>query len=80
VSPPDYEILETARALAGMSLDELWLAYMALGGNASPDLMRAYLQGTHTEPVGYDILAHALNEEFVDQGSNHPVPYADELD
>ncbi len=80
MSPAAYEILESARALAGMSLDELWLAYMALGGNASPDVMRAYLQGTYTGAVGYDILAHALNEEFGDQGSDHPVPYADELD
>jgi hypothetical protein len=80
VTPAAYEILESARALAGISFDELWLAYMALGGNASPDVMRAYLQGTSTGPVGYDILAHALNEKFVDQGSNHPVPYQDELD
>ena len=75
-----HEILESARTLAGMSFDQLWLAYMALGGNAPPDVMRAYLLGSYTGAVGYDILAHALNEEFVDQGGNHPVPYNDELD
>jgi hypothetical protein len=80
VNPAAHEILESARSLAGLSFDELWLAYMALGGNAPPDVMRAYLQGTYTGAVGYDILAHALNEHFTDQGSDHAVPYKDELD
>ncbi len=80
MSLPAHEILESARALAGMSVDELWLAYMALGGNAPPSVLRAYLRGADTGAVGYDILAHAINERFVDQGSDHPVPYSDELD
>ena len=45
--------------------------------------MRAYLDGragrSRHDRVDYDILAHALNERFVDQGSDHPVPYRDEL-
>ncbi len=50
-----------------------------------PRTVRAYLQGTGADEArhdraDYDILAHALNERFTDQGSDHPVPYRDELD
>lgn len=67
-----------------MTFDELWLAYMALGGNCPPRAVRAYLQGTGPDEadhdrVDYDLLAHALNEHFTDQGADHPVPYRDEL-
>ena len=84
MSPAAHEILESARSLSGMTFDELWLAYMALGGNCPPRTVRAYLQGTGPDEadhdrVDYDLLAHALNEHFTDQGSDHPVPYRDEL-
>ncbi len=26
----------------------------------------------------HDVIAHALNERFVELGDNHPVPYSDE--
>ena len=26
----------------------------------------------------HDVIAHALNERFSEQGGNHPVPYSDE--
>jgi hypothetical protein len=84
VNPAAHEILESARSMAGMSFDELWLAYMALGGNCPPLEVRTYLEGGgSSEPehdrVDYDILAHALNERFFDQGADHPVPYRDEF-
>ena len=62
-----------------MSFHELWIAYFALGGSARPHEVRAYLGGGAVESMDYDVLAQALNERFLDQGSNHPVPYRDEL-
>ncbi len=67
---------------SGLSIDELWLAYYALGGMASPSLVRSYLtDGTAEalEPIDYDVLAQAINERFVERGGNHPVPYRDDL-
>jgi len=74
-----HEILEAARVQAEMTFDELWLAYFALGGADSPEVVRAYLGGLGTHPMDYDVLAQAINEKFVDRGGNHPVPYSDDL-
>ena len=63
-----------------MSFHELWIAYFSLGGTAQPDEVRAYLGGGTVAVMDYDVLAHAINERFVDQGGNHPVPYREELD
>jgi hypothetical protein len=62
-----------------MSFHELWIAYFALGGAARPDEVRAYLGGGAVASMDYDVLAQAINERFLDHGSNHPVPYREEL-
>jgi hypothetical protein len=33
----------------------------------------------HAGSFDYDVLAHAINERYVEHGLNHPVPYFDEL-
>lgn len=79
MTPTPNEIIEAARVQAGMTFDELWLAYVGLGGSVAPDVLRAYLGGSTAQLVGYDVLALAINERFVDQGGDHPVPYSDDL-
>jgi hypothetical protein len=64
---------------AGMSFEELWIAYFTLGGVAGPGTVRAYLDGAELSPMDYNLLAAAINEHFVDQGDDHPVPYHEEL-
>ncbi len=65
---------------AGMSHHELWIAYFSLGGTAQPEEVRAYLDGGGgAESMDYDVLAHAINERFLDQGGDHPVPYREDL-
>jgi hypothetical protein len=55
---------------------DLWLAYFALGGNATFDQIGSYLHGRATLPAReHNMLALALNEMFLDRGANHPVPY-----
>jgi hypothetical protein len=57
-------------------MEELWQDYFALGGNAPPLELEAFLQEAMKAPRReYDILAHALNERFVGMGQDHPVPY-----
>lgn len=79
MTAPPQEVLEAARMQAGMSFDELWLAYFSLGGAAEPEALRSYLNGSQLLPMDYDVIALALNERFSDQGHHHPVPYHDEL-
>jgi hypothetical protein len=62
-----------------MSHRELWIAFLALGGNARPEAVRAYLRGSPIDPTNYNLLAHAINERFVENGQNHPVPYHEDL-
>ncbi len=79
MSTSAHEVLEAARVRAGMSFDELWMDYFALGGASSPDIVRSYLAGSATQSMDYDVLAQAINERYVEVGGNHPVPYREDL-
>lgn len=80
MTPSPGAVLEAARVQAGMGAAEVWYAYFALGGMASPQVVRSILQGEVVpEDADYDLLAQALNERFMDRGSDHPVPYRDEI-
>lgn len=72
--------LQTGRELAGLSVHDLWVAYWSIGGMATPQVLMSYLDGTHEPEAGdYDVVAQAINDQFVDRQMDHPVPYADEL-
>jgi hypothetical protein len=61
---------------SGMSIDELWLRQVSVGGNAGSLETEAYLVGLLVaDPHQYDLLAQALNEHFVELGQDHPVGY-----
>lgn len=65
---------------AAMTLRDLWLRYFALGGMAGPDHLRQIIDGTVTPSHrDYDLMAQAINEQFIDLGRDHPVPYADDI-
>ena len=43
--------------------------------------LEAYLYGAlRPTEHDHDIIAHALNERFVELGGNHPVPYSEDVD
>lgn len=68
--------LDVFRREAGLSRNELWLRYFALGGMSSAVEVEAFLVSALVPtPHDHDVLAHALNERFVEMGGNHPVPY-----
>ena len=72
--------LEAGREAAGLSLRDLWLAYWAIGGTATPEVLMTYLDGTEEpEAADYDVVAQAINDQLIDRRLDHPVPYADEL-
>jgi len=71
------DVLDQLRRQAGLTLEQLWLRYFALGGcqptlELEAVLHGALLAGAHD----HDVLAHALNERFTELGGDHPVPYS----
>jgi hypothetical protein len=72
--------METFRHQADLTASELWWAYFALGGNATPHQLDDFLTGTVPSGRGdHDLLAQALNERFTSLGQDSPVPYFDQL-
>jgi hypothetical protein len=75
-----HHVLDSARVRSGLSVADLWTECLALGANASMDQLEAILNGTRRPSAReYDLIAHSLNERFVDLGVNHPVPYAEDV-
>ncbi len=69
-------LLDSYRQEAHLTHGDLFLRYFALGGMSSSFELEAFLFGV-LEPSSHDreVIAHALNERFVELGGNHPVPY-----
>lgn len=69
--------LEIACRRANVSVDDLWLGYFSLGGDAGAVEVEAYLHGLMPLPAGQrDILAHAANEHLDDLTTRLRIPYA----
>ena len=80
VDRPDHELLDSARRKAGLSVEALWIRYFELGGEASQLEMEGFLTGALI-PTRYqhDILAHAINEAFMDKGRSDRVEYTHDI-
>lgn len=83
--PPDRSeagqgMLEDARRAADMSVRQLWLDYLGLGGNATLAEVGSWLC-SRTEPgaVDHDLVAQALNERYIAMQLDDRVPYAEQL-
>jgi hypothetical protein len=64
--------------LSGLSLAELWMAYLAIGGAASSAQVEAWTRGqTRPDSYQHNLIAQAINEHFIDRGENQPVSYRD---
>jgi hypothetical protein len=71
--------LDEFRRDALLSHGELWLRYFELGGMSTALEVEAYLyEVLEPSPHDRDLIAHALNERFVELGGNHPVRYTDD--
>lgn len=59
-----------------LDVAQLWFRFIALGGDADPLELEAYLLGLMPlDDYQYDILAHALNERLAELGLARDVPY-----
>ena len=72
------DLFDRFRRDAGLTHGELWLRYFELGGMSTAMELEAIVYGA-LRPTSHDhdVIAHALNERFVESGGNHPVPYSD---
>jgi hypothetical protein len=71
--------LDTFRQEAELTHGELWMRYFELGGMSTALELEAFLYGALEPSIhNHDVIAHALNECFVERGGNHPVPYLED--
>ena len=67
--------MDAARLHAGLTVQDLWLRYLALGGNGDAFDLDGYLQGlTALGSLQQDVLAQALNEALRESYQAHRVP------
>jgi hypothetical protein len=71
------EVILAACGRGQLDLEQLWFRYVALGGDAAPLELEAYLVGLMPlDDHQYDILAHTINERLGELGLPRDVPYA----
>lgn len=71
-------MFQDALVEADLSVPELWLRYIGLGGTATAPEVTAYVEGRADPPlddVQHDTLVQAVNERFMEQHLDHPLPY-----
>ena len=67
--------MEVARVRAQLTVHDLWLRYIALGGTGDAFDLDGYLQGLVPLPAFQeDVLAQALNEALTDLHQRYLVP------
>jgi hypothetical protein len=70
-----YRAVEAARTAANLSVQELWLRYLAIGGSSDAFDIDGYLQGlVPLEGFQQDVLAQAVNEGLDDVYRSLRVP------
>ncbi len=70
--------MEAARQTLGWSMFRAWVGYFAVGGNGLPLDVERWLSGQTDLPASeHNLLAQAMNDEFVGRGLNHHVRYTD---
>jgi hypothetical protein len=70
-----HRSMDAARVRSELTVQDLWLRYLALGGTGDAFDVDGYLQGlVPLEIFQQDILAQALNEALKDMYRTHHIP------
>lgn len=73
--------MEAARVRAELSVQELWLRYIALGGGSDAFDVDGYLQGlVSLDTLQQDVLAEAVNEGLAERYRTARVPLSTPAD
>lgn len=74
---PAWQALAPARHRARLSVHELYLRYVALGGSESAESLARHLsQGSPLDDREHDLAVLALNERFLELDVSERLPYA----
>lgn len=77
--PEPGDELVRARQDCGITQDDLWMRYFALGGMSPPLELDAIVHDAlHTSSHDRDLVVHALNERFSELGCERSIAYSDE--
>jgi hypothetical protein len=70
---------QRALEAADLTVDELWLRYFSMGGEAGRFEIDAYLNGAIAlPPMQHDVVAHVINERL-DEIAPPRAPYSDDF-
>ncbi|WP_410653115.1 PP2C family protein-serine/threonine phosphatase [Amycolatopsis sp. cmx-4-54] len=70
-------IIADCFARTGLTVEQLWLRYFALGGDVSEVDLEAYLRGAFPLPrIQRDMVAHAVNERLDELSGARRAPYS----
>jgi hypothetical protein len=70
---------QRALEAADLTVDELWLRYFSMGGEAGRFEIDAYLNGAIAlPPIQHDVVAHVINERL-DEIAPPRAPYSDDF-
>jgi hypothetical protein len=70
-----HQRMDAARVHARLSVQDLWLRYLALGGTGDAFDLDGYLQGLGLlDTFQQDVLAQALNEALTDLHQSYLIP------
>ena len=78
-----YRRMDATRLQAELTVNDLWLRYVAIGGTEDAFDLDGYLQGLlPLEDFQQELLAHVLNEALDDLYRAHHIPsaYDDDVD
>jgi hypothetical protein len=74
--PDVFESIKQGFQHTELTVYDTWIRYFSLGGTATYGQLRAFLVNEGPLEVGEQrVLAQSLNEVFIDEGLDHPVPY-----
>jgi hypothetical protein len=75
-SPEEFDSIRQGFQHTDLTFYDAWIRYFSLGGTATYGQLRAFLDNEGPlEKAEQRVLAHSLNEVFIDEGRDHPVPY-----
>jgi hypothetical protein len=68
--------LQRAQRFLDVSMADLWLDYVSMGGNADVDLLQEMMDGAvEMSRIDHDRVGVVLNERFANEGLGQPVSY-----
>lgn len=74
------EAVRSARRTLGISMWQVWLDYVSIGGSLSPATIEMFLCDQEgLDDHDFDLIVQTFNERFMDRQQDHPIAYSSDL-